>query len=208
MATLSSVTSSLERAWSAIRTAQPQVSPAAMVVYLHPHGDRRGHYWPASWRTSENGRLDEVHVSSAVLREGGRETFHVLLHEAVHSLARATEVQDTSRQGRYHNAVFASLAEVLGLVVERDRRIGYTTTGITEACATVYRNAIADLDESIALWQAVGTRSEGRPKRRSCSVKLVCPDCGRIIRASAACVDAGPIVCGPCSMSFEVETPR
>jgi hypothetical protein len=46
MTTLSSLTSALERCWTAIRTVHPDVRDAAIVVYLHSriesHSRRRG----------------------------------------------------------------------------------------------------------------------------------------------------------------------
>ncbi len=42
-------------------------------------------------------------------------SFERLLHEAVHGIAAARGVRDTSRAGRYHNRRFLAIAEELGL---------------------------------------------------------------------------------------------
>lgn len=50
--------------------------------------------------------LPEVFVATEMVAAGSSEMFKVLLHEAVHAIARARGIKDTSRQGRYHNARF------------------------------------------------------------------------------------------------------
>lgn len=204
MATLSTVTTALERAWSAIRTVYPEVGKAAMVVYLHPAGDRAGHYWPESWTTKDEGALDEVHVSSHVLREGGVATMHVLLHEAVHSLARAKGVMDVSRQGRYHNRRFAKLAKEMGLVVLPVSLEGCNTTGITMETSEAFAAVIDDMNHSAGLWQE---RNPARPgnngkAKTTGSVRLYCPSCKRIIRLSRKSYTVGAIQCIPCHSMF------
>ena len=57
-------------------------------------------------------------ISGEGLRRSPREVLGTLLHEAAHALAHARGIKDTSRQGRYHNKHFKTLAEELGL----DRR--------------------------------------------------------------------------------------
>src|SRR5690606_23170347 len=46
---------------------------------------------------------------------GSELSFERLLHEAVHGIAAARGVRDTSRAGRYHNRRFLAIAEELGL---------------------------------------------------------------------------------------------
>ncbi|CAM5549583.1 tRNA (guanine-N(1)-)-methyltransferase [Streptomyces californicus] len=46
---------------------------------------------------------------------GAELSFERLLHEAVHGIAAARGVRDTSRAGRYHNRRFLAIAEELGL---------------------------------------------------------------------------------------------
>lgn len=205
MTALSSVTTALERAWTAIRTLHPDVQPAAMVVYLHPKGDRLGHYWQRSWETRQHVKLDEVHVSSHALARGADETLHVLLHEAAHSIAATRSIQDVSRQGRYHNKRFSKLAHEMGLVVETNPKIGYTTVGMDTSILDQYAHTLRDLTESIQLWQQKrqAANGNGSNSSKNRSIRLTCPDCGRIIRASRKCINDGPIVCAPCSVPFE-----
>ena len=206
MSTLSGITSSLERAWASIRTVHPDVRPAAMVVYLHPAGDRRGHYGQSSWTTRDNGSLDEVHISSHILNEGPASVLETLLHEGCHSAGMTRGVQTTSRQGRYHNHYFALLAVEFGLVVAVDPTWGATTPGITEVTIEIYRNTLSDLEESLDMWQTRKLFLPGaKVKGESRQIKLVCPTCGRIIRASKKTLAIGPIRCVPCDTDFRPE---
>lgn len=205
MATLSTVTTALERAWSSIRTMYPLVRPAAMVVYLHPRGDRKGHYLEKGWTTRNNGKLDEVHISSHLLHEGGKAVFTTLLHEAVHSANATTCTQDTSRQGRYHNTAFKLMAEQMGLIPIPVDGFGYAATELKPETGNVFASCITDLDESIELWQGLRVPEPGTKGKQKGRVKLTCPSCGRIIYASEKTISQGPIGCIPCEVEFIAE---
>jgi hypothetical protein len=65
----------------------------------------------------------------------------LLLHEAGHALASERGVKDASRQGRYHNRRFKTIAEELGLDVAQDPPFGWTAT--TKPAATAARDTDA-----------------------------------------------------------------
>jgi hypothetical protein len=180
------------------------VRPAALVVYLHERGDRRGHYHQESWTTRNQSQLDEVHVSSHILAEGSESVFRTLLHEACHSLAVARGIQDTSRQGRYHNYEFAKLAHEVGLLTKMASGVGYVTLHLTADTVVQFENALAELEGSLEMWQGLPTRQPGRKtKTKNAMLRVECPDCHRLIRASRRTLDAGPILCVPCGTVFE-----
>src|SRR5690349_12971067 len=80
----------------------------------------------ASLRWQHGGdRLPEVLVSGEGLNRSAVEVLTTLLHEATHALAYVREVKDTSRQGRWHNQRFATLAGELGLVAAKDDKLGW-----------------------------------------------------------------------------------
>jgi len=211
--TLSDITRALEKAWEVIQRAHDDTRDAVMVVYRHPKGDRRGHFAQDSWTIAgdspddnpEQDALDEIHISSHILSQGGRSVFETCLHEAVHSIATTRQVKDTSRQGRWHNKKFAALADELGLVVERDEKIGHITPDITSETAERFASTIKMLDEALGdLYQTIPVKGAG-PTRKANTVKLVCPTCGRYFRIGTKQFDLGGIVCEPCGEVFEVE---
>jgi hypothetical protein len=74
-----------------------------------------------------------------------------LLHEACHVWAQYSGIQDTSRQGRYHNRRFAEIALVVGLAVEKDPAIGHCTPTLTPWARIDYAGLLAELEQGLVL---------------------------------------------------------
>jgi hypothetical protein len=91
-----------------------------------------------------------------------------LQHEAAHGLAYARKVSDTSRQGRYHNRRYATLAGELGLEVAQVDRIGWSATSVPEPTAARYVEVLAELATALVLWRrAEQTRPAGSGRSRN-----------------------------------------
>ena len=60
-------------------------------------------------------------VGGEGLAWGPADVLATFLHEAAHALAQVRGINDTSRQGRWHNARFKSVAEEVGIAVSKDR---------------------------------------------------------------------------------------
>lgn len=128
-----------------------------------------------------------------------------LLHEAAHAAAQARGVQDTSRQGRYHNQKFKEIAESFGLAIEHDAKIGWSVTALPAGAAAHYAATISSLDAAITAHRRAELHgAAGGRKSNNNGAAAVC-SCGRKIRASLAVLDAGPIVCGLCGDEFTAE---
>jgi hypothetical protein len=128
-----------------------------------------------------------------------------LLHEAAHGLAQARSIQDTSRQGRYHNRRYATLAAELGLEVTSVKPIGWSATTVPAPTANLYAGQLEDLAAALVLWRrhehriGTGTRSRNL-------LAAVC-GCGRRIRAAPSTLAQAPIVCGACQQPFQPADP-
>ena len=110
--------------------------------------------------------LPEVFVATELIDAGANEMFKVLLHEAVHAIAQARGIKDTSRQGRYHNARFRALAQEAGLEPEpRDPVIGFSPTTLSATAAQEYETALGEL--SAALAGQAGPQDSGSRRRRT-----------------------------------------
>jgi hypothetical protein len=66
-----------------------------------------------------------------------------------HGLAHARKLGDTSRQGRYHNRRYATLARELGLDVTHLQPIGWSTTSVPEPTAARYTEVLAELGAAL-----------------------------------------------------------
>ena len=81
-----------------------------------------------------------------------------MLHEAVHALAHARGVKDTSRGGKYHNRrEFVALAGELGLAWPDGQRphpvIGFSEVQLTEQTVADYADTLAYLRTAIRLYR-------------------------------------------------------
>jgi hypothetical protein len=127
-----------------------------------------GHFAAGRWQLTSSdqptGRA-EVLVSGEGLQRGPVDVLGTLLHEAAHGLTYARKVSDTSRQGRYHNRRYASLARELGLEVAHLHPIGWSATSVPEPTAARYAQVLAELGAALVLWRRAERTSPAGPGR-------------------------------------------
>src|SRR5208283_155330 len=82
-----------------------------------------------------------------------QEVLGTLLHEAAHALAAARGIKDTSRQHRYHNTKYKTLAEELGIAVAFDPTIGWSITTVPDHTAEDYADQLTALQAAMTLWR-------------------------------------------------------
>lgn len=196
----------IEAAWTAIQTTHEDVPEVVVTIGSgsSAKGLRLGHFAADRWVRGEDA-VHELFVGGEGLARGGADVMGTLLHEAAHAAAQARGVQDTSRQGRYHNQKFKAIAESFGLVIEHDAKIGWSVTALPAGAAAHYAATISSLDAAITAHRRAELHgAEGGRKSNNNGAAAVC-SCGRKIRASLAVLDAGPIVCGLCGDEFTPE---
>lgn len=195
----------LDQAWRAIRARHPDVPEVVIALGSGTDHGRRGlklgHFADARWQRGD-GRLPELFVGGEGLSRGSAAVLGTLLHEGAHGVAAMREIQDTSRQGRFHNTRFRALAEELGLVVAKTGSIGWSDTTVPDATAALYRAELGRLDAALVAWRH-GESNGGRGGRISSNnpVAARC-ECGRRIRVAETVLAAGPITCGLCGTDF------
>jgi hypothetical protein len=192
----------LEHAWQTIRSRHPEVPEAVLVVASGAEGKRLnlGHFAPHRWQVNGADR-HEVLVGGEGLQRGPLEVLGTLLHEAAHGLAQARGVQDTSRQGRYHNRRYATLAHELGLEVASVQPIGWSATTVPVPTADAYAGQLEDLAAALVLWRRhdypIGAGARSR------NLLAATCGCGRRIRVAKATLAEAPILCSLCIQPFE-----
>jgi hypothetical protein len=204
--TASLLVAALEHVWHTVRTRHPDVPDAVLVVASGSEGKRLnlGHFAPHRWQVNGSDR-HEVLVGGEGLQRGPLEVLGTLLHEAAHGLAQARGIQDTSRQGRYHNRRYATLARELGLDVTTVQPIGWSATTVPQQTAGAYAGQLEELQVALVLWR----RQEHRIGAGTRSRNLLAAGCGcgRRIRVAKATLAKAPILCGSCEEPFEPADP-
>jgi hypothetical protein len=165
-ATGSTVVEALERVWDVIRSNHPEL-PVVVIVTgagVQPAGLKWGHFRANGWTHREhevqaegaatNLRLGEMFVAGETLAHGAKHTVETMLHEATHVLAKVRGIQDTSRQNRWHNQKFRTLAGELGMEYnhpQADPKIGFSEVTFAPGTQEDYEQVIAQLDAAIRL---------------------------------------------------------
>lgn len=208
----------LEAGWAAIRARNPEL-PSVVIVLGAGSGDRGGlrlgHFAVMRWsatdsddhRQDEDGhRLAEVFVGGEGLARGPVDVLGTLLHEAAHALAHVRGVQDTSRQGRWHNARFKAIATEVGIAVAKDPKLGWSPTTVPDTTRDAYAEVIGELGSALRMRRASETAGGAERPKKPGTPACVC-GCGRRIRVAVSVREAGPIVCGVCEQEFVPDDP-
>ncbi|GAA2492460.1 hypothetical protein GCM10010406_30700 [Streptomyces thermolineatus] len=142
-------------------------------------------------------------------------SFERLLHEAVHGIAAARGIRDTSRAGRYHNRRFLAIADELGLdhAEEPHPSSGFSLVVLRPETRRLYRPTIDRLAKALRAHTAATATDTSKsfrgPAARHGSsgggvrVKAVC-GCGRNVRVVPSVLAQAPIVCGACKEPFRI----
>jgi hypothetical protein len=199
------LTTALDHAWGAIQQHHPDVP--AVVITLGAGSRARGplrlgHFAENRWRRGEES-LHELFVGGEGLARGAHDVLGTLLHEAAHGAAATRGIQDTSRQGRFHNARYKALAMELGLDVAKTGTIGWSATTVPASTAALYHAELRHLEGALVAYRHPEA-GNGRGDRASSNNGLAARcACNRLIRASETVLTAGPITCGLCDTNFE-----
>lgn len=213
----SALVAALEDVWAQAQARHPEIPDVVLIVgqgtsRSNPGLVKLGHYAHARWDV-EGDERPEVLVGGEGLARGAGDVLGTLLHEAAHGVARAADVQDTSRGGRYHNAKYKAIAQGIGLTIERHPIIGWSLTTVPDATVDDYD--LAPLEEALVLFRRSEAGiagvlgggkggADGAPgddaKRRG-NVKATC-GCDRSIRVAPSVLAAGAITCGVCNTDF------
>ncbi len=194
----------LEATWAAIARRHGDLPQAVIVVASGTDTRsglaRWGHFAALRWVRGET-RLPEVLIAGEGLARGAEAVLGTLLHEAAHGLAQVRGIQDTSRQGRYHNRRFRAIAEELGLEVSEVGVIGWSKTVLGAGTARDYGRELAQLRGALTLYRR-GEKSAAGTNKKSTNLLACSCACPRRIRVARATLEAGPILCGICEEAF------
>ncbi|SEP52423.1 hypothetical protein [Amycolatopsis saalfeldensis] len=195
----------LETAWIIIQARHADVPDVVLTIGSGSIGAkvgtlRLGHFAAERWQ-HDSERLPELFVSGEGLRRGAADVLGTLLHEAAHGLAHTRHIQDTSRQGRYHNQKFRAIAEELGLTVENDPRIGWSVTTVPPETADRYADTITAINHAITAYRHAEQSTTTKPGGGSNLAVALCL-CSRKIRVAPSTLEQASITCQACGHDF------
>ena len=155
----SAIVAVLEETWEAIRANHTELPHVVIVTGSGFIGSPRWAHWRESGWTERQGEGEHAHtrhgemfVAGEALARGAKHVVESMLHEGAHTLATVRSLQDTSRQGRWHNGVFRKLAEELGLEFRGDKADGthgFSNMLLTAGTEAEYAELIKKLDAAI-----------------------------------------------------------
>lgn len=163
------------------------------------------------WRSqvSEEGQY-ELNIGAGTLDRPIENTVSTLLHEMVHIYHLQNGIQDCSRGGSYHNRKFKEKAESVGLVIEYDKRIGWSITSPSEnlidyIISQGWSDILIGRSEGIRITGIGGSGKDGAgidgvEKKPSSTRKYMCPCCGNSVRATKEV----RIICADCAELMEL----
>jgi hypothetical protein len=204
--TTAGLVAALEQAWAAIRDRNPDVPAAVLIVGSGSptkanQGMKWGHFAALRWQAGDL-QLPEVLVSGEGLTREPEKVFTTLLHEATHGLADARGVKDTSRQGRWHNKQFATLAAELGMSTTKDDKLGYSPCTLTDTTRAEYAPVIGALGSALRAYRHPEPTGEAKGRTNNNNGHTCECECPRKLRISKAAFEEGPIVCAVCGAAF------
>lgn len=219
----------LEKVWERIRQEHPELPQVVIVTGsgMTAGQSKWGHFRAEGWKVKEESdRFGELFMAGETLAKGAHQVLQTMLHEGAHTLARVRDIQDTSRQGRWHNKGFVKLAEEMGLEYREskaDSKIGYSAVTLTSETIERYADLMSELNAQIRLvvnlpvWLGGDSDPEGgerigggqkpvNPNPSSGYVKMTC-ECEdpNVIRASKKVADKMSVRCDDCEQLFRSE---
>jgi hypothetical protein len=226
----SAVVRMMERVHARIRQNHPEV-PAVVIVTgagIGAGSNKWGHFRPQGWMAKSDDQTTSIHemfMAGETLAKGARQVLQTMLHESAHAVAETRGVQDTSRQGRWHNKLFLATAREMGLEYRKPQanpQIGYSEVVLTDETVDEYSDLLDALETEIHLmvrlpgWlggqddngesnggEGMGQAPKGPAAPNTNNIKCVCQcEEPNIIRMSRKVLDQEVVSCEDCDSLF------
>ena len=192
--TISKITAFLESAFDVLNDKYFESSLPKCAITIQSSPKAYGHFTTREvWQGGKEAARHEINLGAENLNRPLVNTLATLLHEMVHFYCHINDIKDTSRSGVYHNKRFKEEAERRALIIEYDKKIGWSKTIPSPSFAQFVKEKWGDAP--IDLYRIGDFGADGRTAKKSSTRKYVCPICAQGIRATKEVV----ILCGICS---------
>ena len=148
-------------------------------------------------KDEEKDKKYEITLSGAYLNRTLEEIVATLLHEMIHLYCSLNKIKDTSNNCVYHNKKFKEEAEKRGLIIEKDKTIGWSLTKLTEDTIKLIPSLKID-NTAFDYWRNALEFKVEKPKVTLNKYK--CPECETKVTSSKTL----NIICGDCNKKFEL----
>lgn len=180
------------------------------VITVTPSSRSYAHYTPWDAWSAGDTQKREINIASGTLNRPLEAITASLLHEMVHMYNDTIlNIQDTSRNGTYHNKAFATACRDHGLICTKTEKYGWSHTKPDDTLLEwllnhnelreieMCRNDIGYMSVGVGAHSASGgiqitTTAKGNSRR------YICPCCHTIVRATRTV----NIVCGDCAVKM------
>lgn len=192
--TISEITAFLESAFDIFNDYYFESTLPKCAITIQSSPKAYGHFTTKEvWRGGEEAARHEINLGAENLNRPLVNTLATLVHEMVHFYCHINGIKDTSRSGIYHNKRFKEEAEQRGLIIEYDKKIGWSKT----------IPSVLFVDFVKKQWQGAAIEAfrigdfcaDGRTAKKSSTRKYICPICAQSVRATKEV----SILCGICS---------
>lgn len=174
------------------------------VIAVQTQGKQSAYGWCSSrpvWNELKKG-VDyyEITMTAEYLTRSNEDIVATLLHEMVHLYCGQNGIKDTSRSGTYHNEKFKNIAETVGLIIEKDSKIGWSLTSLNSD-AVAFIPSLKINRQAFRIARQVAS-SKGKGKTKQSMRKYICPECGMTVRATKTV----NVMCGDCLCTMTAES--
>lgn len=178
---LSKTIEMLEQSFDILNKQYFENTLSKSVITIQSTPNAYGHFsCEKIWNTSEKSNAHEINLGAETLSREIESVIATLVHEMVHQYCSENAIKDTSRGNTYHNKNFKVEGEKRGLILDYDKRIGWSyTTPSSELKKFIRKN---DIFRQISLNRI--TPNTEKEKKSSSTRKYVCPCCEQSVRAT------------------------
>lgn len=148
-------------------------------------------------KNDEKDKRYEITLSGKYLNRTIEEILSTILHEMVHLYCSLNNIKDCSNNAVYHNKKFKEEAEKRGLIITKDKTIGWSLTKLTDDTIKLIPSFKID-NTAFDYWRNALEFKAEKPKVTLNKYK--CPQCETKITSSKTL----NIICGDCNTKFEL----
>lgn len=201
---ISEITDFLEQAYDVLNGHFFQGELPRVIITVQSSPKAYGHYTKFDAWHEETKGYREINIGAETLDRNIENVCATLLHEMTHHYCDLHQICDVSRGGTYHNKRFKEQAELHGLIIDYNNRIGWSVTSPSPALVdfvegqgwhgvNLARNG--GQGASTGGTGGAGGSAGGAGRKPSSTRKYICPCCGCSVRATKT-VNVGCLDCG------------